>query len=50
MEKYLEPFLLLSSVSAELSFIITQNNLTPSPPHFGKVSKWNIINEAGLAF
>ena len=50
MGKYFEPFLLPSSVSAELSFIITPNNLTPSPADFGKVSKWNIINKAGLEF
>ena len=24
--------------------------MTPSPPYFVKVSKWNIINEAGLEF
>ena len=47
MGKYLEHYLLPSSVLAGLSFIITLNQFTPSPADFGKVSKWNIINEAG---
>jgi hypothetical protein len=37
-----------SSVLAEFSFIITSNNLTPSPPHFGKESKWNKISKERL--
>ena len=50
MGEYLKSSLLASSVSAEFSFIITQDNLTPSPADFGKVSKWNIQGKEELVF
>ena len=40
----------IAKLSLEISFIITLNNLTPSPPHFGKVSKWNKISKESLNF
>jgi hypothetical protein len=48
MGNYLEKHLLPSSVLAELSCIISANKLTPSPADFVRVSKSNMINEAGL--
>ena len=50
MGKYLEPYFIAKLSFSWVSFIFTQNHLTPCPAHFVKVSKWNIINAARLEF